>query len=304
MAPEQARGARRLTTAVDVPALGVILFELLTGQRPFSGTDVPSTLKHVIEDPAPPARTIRPDVPADLELICSRCLKKNPEERYQSAAALADDLKRFLNGERPIDSRDWRVWDTVIDAIVGPATETNGMGSWRVMFWGALSTLLAMAVLQVAVLVDAPQRVPQAALVYYLVGWLLIMWRFLVARRDLLNRVERLSTVLHFGAKFACTAILPVQLWIHDGNALYALPPFLAIVGVVVFAHGFVYWGQFYLIGIGLLLAVAVMPLVPPVYWPSVYGALLGVLQLWGYLHLRRVHLTTARTADPTALGS
>ncbi len=302
MAPEQARGDRRLTTAVDVHALGVILFELLTGQRPFAGTDVPSTLKHVIEDPAPLARAMRPDVPADLELICARCLKKAPEERYASAAALADDLKKFLNGE-PVDSRAGWVWGSIKRSL-GWQRETTGMGSWRVGFWGALSTVFAMAVMQVAVLLDAPKWVPIAALVYYLVAWLALMWGFLVARRDSLNPVERASTALHFGAKFGCTAVLPVQLWLHDGDALFALPPFLAVVGVVVFAHGFVYWGVFYLIGLGQLFAVALMPLVPPVYWPTVYGTLLGVLQLWGGLHLRRVHLATARTADPSALGS
>ena len=304
MAPEQASGSRRLTTAADVHALGVILFELLTGKIPFLGNDIPSTLKRVIEDPVPRARAIRPDVPTVLELVCTRCLKKNPEDRYQSAAALAADLTNYLKGEPISETRDGGVWNTVLGALGGPATETNGMGSWRIFFWGALSTLLAMTVMQVAVLFDAPKWVPQAALVYYLVGWLLIMWRFLVARRDLLNRVERLSTVLHFGAKFACTAILPAQLWLHDGDALCALPSFLAIVGVVVFAHGFVYWGQFYLIGLGLLLAVALLPLVPQVYWPSVYGALLGVLQLWGYHHLRRVNFAIARGADRSALGS
>jgi eukaryotic-like serine/threonine-protein kinase len=103
MAPEQARGEKHLTTAVDVHALGAILFELVTGRTPFGGGDVPSVLRRVAEEPAPAVAAFRPDVPRDLQTICARCLKKDPQERYPSAQALAADLTKFLAGE-PIDA--------------------------------------------------------------------------------------------------------------------------------------------------------------------------------------------------------
>jgi len=174
------------------------------------------------------------------------------------------------------------------------------MTSWRVAFWGAASTALAMGVMQAAVLLNAPLWVSQAAIAYDLIAWLGLMWGFLVARRDALNPVEQASTAIHFGAKFSCIAILPVQMWLHDGNPVFALPSFLALVGLATFVHGVTYWGRLYLSGSAIFAIVGVMPLIPVTYWPAVYGSVLTVLQLWAGFHLRRVHKDSeaARRAD------
>ena len=303
MAPEQARGEIHLTPAADVHALGVILFELLTGRVPFTGKDVMSVIRKVIEEPPPSPRSLRPDVPRDLEAICMKCLEKRPEDRYPSAEALAEDLDRFLNGQPPCGpGRGW-VWDSVGRALFGSRRETLAMASWRIMFYGAASTALAMGAMQAATLLNAPLWVSQAAVGYYLFGWLAIMWAFLVARRHLLNPVERASTALHFGAKFACLAVLPAALSLHGGDPVYALPSFLALVGLSVFAHGVTYWGRLYLHGLAILAVAAAMPLVPVRYWPTVYGAVLVAQQLWGGFHLRRVHrdAEAARRTDTHA---
>ena len=104
MAPEQASGAaHRVDGRCDVFSLGAVLYECLTGQLPFVGS--PAAILEQIRDcdPTPPRR-LDPRIDRDLETICLVALEKRPADRYQTAAALADDLRRYLAGE-PIRAR-------------------------------------------------------------------------------------------------------------------------------------------------------------------------------------------------------
>jgi hypothetical protein len=113
MPPEQARGANEVGPTADVYALGATLYACLTGRPPFQGPDAYSIVQRVLTlEPAAP-RTVRPDVPAELEAICLKCLDKDPAKRYRAAKELADDLARWRNGEstvaRPLTRRR-RAW--------------------------------------------------------------------------------------------------------------------------------------------------------------------------------------------------
>jgi hypothetical protein len=113
MAPEQARGEKNLGPAVDVYALGAILYELLAGRQPFQADTPINTIRATLEDEPSRPSLARPGVPSDLETICLKCLEKEPSRRYPSAEALANDLHRWLAGEpitaRPVETLE-RLW--------------------------------------------------------------------------------------------------------------------------------------------------------------------------------------------------
>jgi eukaryotic-like serine/threonine-protein kinase len=108
MAPEQVEGRLRdIGPSTDVYGLGAVLYEMLTGRPPFRGATDTDTLRQVLtDDPAPPQH-LRRDVPPDLQTVCLKCLEKDPERRYASAAELADDLRHFL-AQEPIRARPLR----------------------------------------------------------------------------------------------------------------------------------------------------------------------------------------------------
>ncbi|MCA9163241.1 MAG: serine/threonine protein kinase [Planctomycetales bacterium] len=113
MAPEQAAGkSSDCTPATDVYALGAVLYESLCGRPPFDAVSYAEAIELVQEEPAPPPRQHRPEIPRDLETICLKCLNKSPYQRYPNASELADDLRRFLHGER-ILARPLALWDRV-----------------------------------------------------------------------------------------------------------------------------------------------------------------------------------------------
>jgi serine/threonine protein kinase/WD40 repeat protein len=137
MPPEQAAGKlSELGPHSDIYSLGAVLYECVTGRPPFVAADIMEVFRQVMQEEPLPPRRLSPKLPRDLETICLKCLAKDKQRRYHSAAALADDLERFLRNE-PIAARP-----------VG-AIERAAKWSRRHPAWAAMYGVLAGAVVAV-----------------------------------------------------------------------------------------------------------------------------------------------------------
>lgn len=275
MAPEQATGGKHLTTAVDIHALGVILFELLTGGVPYGGGELGSILRK-LTDPtvqAPPVRQFRPDVSRDLEAVCLKCLEKDPAKRYTSARALANDLTCFLNGE-PVTAQLPGFWDW-LRQLARTRPEAGQHYSWQVTVWFGLLILVANAAIYGVVQADVSAVWVWVANFVAGVTMCVVLWWYMLRKFRELPLTERHSLIIAVGnilCYFAVT-VAYVPLW-HRAPASSALgmyPALAATSGLGLFTLGSTNWSRFFPVGVGMIALVPILAWWPDVA-PLVYG--------------------------------
>jgi serine/threonine-protein kinase len=293
MAPEQAQlratpGTGTLGPTCDIYSLGAILYQMLTGRPPFQAASPLETLLLVLEqDPVPP-RVLNPRADPDLEMVTLRCLQKAPEQRYASAAALADDLDAFRAG-LPVSARSTSL-RALAARLLGETHHAAIMENWGFL-WILHSIALVVFFLATNILVwrGVTSRWPYVLIFTVGLGaWAAVFWA-LRRRGGPISFVERQLAHV-WGAGVIAINMMFLAEWLMKLPVLSLLPALAITNGMLFMIKGGILSGAFYLYAALVFLAIF------PIVWLPRYGPLLlafpsaiGFFATGLQYHLRRL---------------
>jgi hypothetical protein len=289
MAPEQITNRRgEIGPACDIYGIGALLYELLTGRPPFVARDHFSTLLQVLECEPQSPRQLNPNVPRELEIICLKCLEKEPQHRYASAAELADDLARFLAGDS-ISVASPKLVDRLVRTIERSQYDRE-FHTWSRMLmhlaWISLGTHV-FVYLNRALELPHPLAGLTAIRLVEVAGMGAVLWgmrREWFPPRGAPAR-QLLSLWLGYVAG-SLTLILVAYLLTPTGatfNDFAAYPPMAVLASLLFMMLGSSYWGYCYLIGSVFLVLAILMTFwleAAPLLFGAAWAASLSILSL------------------------